>query len=183
LRQDCVCIPFRGWMGKAKYWSAIEQGSRCQAVWFVSRTATVFHAQQFPVCINNGPPPKGHPANLTQLCEALESTWPSIPLERFRHLVESMPWRIVAVLRAKGGATRYQEGVPNFWYTQCILYRTLKVSLFLGHQINVYWSRAQDTECKGYSEIFTCQLCSTVQHTKQYSQISNKKVVQKVEML
>uniref|UniRef100_A0A4W5JDV5 HDGF like 3 n=1 Tax=Hucho hucho TaxID=62062 RepID=A0A4W5JDV5_9TELE len=27
----------------------------------------VFHTQQFPVCINNGPPPKGHPANLTQL--------------------------------------------------------------------------------------------------------------------
>jgi hypothetical protein len=27
----------------------------------------VFHAQQFPVCIKNGPPPKGHPANLTQL--------------------------------------------------------------------------------------------------------------------
>jgi hypothetical protein len=34
----------------------------------------VFHAQQFPVCIKNGPPPKGHPANLIQLWEALEST-------------------------------------------------------------------------------------------------------------
>ena len=37
----------------------------------VSRTATllgVFHAQQFPVCIKNGPPPKGHPPNLTQMC-------------------------------------------------------------------------------------------------------------------
>ena len=49
-----------------------------------------FHAQQFPVCIKNGPPPKGHPANLTQLWEALESTWASIPVERFQHLVESM---------------------------------------------------------------------------------------------
>ena len=27
----------------------------------------VLHTQQFPVCIKNGPPAKGHPANLTQL--------------------------------------------------------------------------------------------------------------------
>ena len=26
-----------------------------------------FHGQQFPVCIKNGPPPKGHPANFIQL--------------------------------------------------------------------------------------------------------------------
>jgi hypothetical protein len=32
-----------------------------------------FHAQQFPSCIKNDPLPKGHPANLTQLWEALES--------------------------------------------------------------------------------------------------------------
>ena len=59
----------------------------------------VFHAQQFPVCIKNGPLPKGHPDNLTQLCAALESTWASIPVERFQHLVESIPQRIEAVLR------------------------------------------------------------------------------------
>ena len=51
--------------------------------------------------------PKGHPANLTQLWEALESTWSSIPVECFRHHVESMPSRIEATLRAKGGATQY----------------------------------------------------------------------------
>ena len=62
----------------------------------------VFHAQQFLVCIKNGPPPKGCPANLTKLWEALESTWASIPVECFRHLVESMPQRIEAVLRARG---------------------------------------------------------------------------------
>ena len=66
-----------------------------------------FHTQQFPVCIKNGPPPKGHPANLTQLWEALESTWASIPVERFRHLVESMPRQIEAVLKGKKGATQY----------------------------------------------------------------------------
>uniref|UniRef100_A0A8C7QHP5 PID domain-containing protein n=2 Tax=Oncorhynchus mykiss TaxID=8022 RepID=A0A8C7QHP5_ONCMY len=31
-------------------------------------------AQQFPVCIRNGPPPKGHPATLTHIWEALDST-------------------------------------------------------------------------------------------------------------
>jgi hypothetical protein len=50
-----------------------------------------------------------HPVNLTQVWEALESTWASIPLGRFRHLVE--PQRIEAVLRA--------EGVPNVFYSQC----------------------------------------------------------------
>ena len=49
----------------------------------------VFYTQEFPVCIKNGPPPKGHPANLTQLWEALESTWASIPVELFRHLVDA----------------------------------------------------------------------------------------------
>jgi hypothetical protein len=59
----------------------------------VLRSVTLlgFHAQQFPMCIKNGPPSKGHPANLTQLWEALESTWASIPVECFRPLVESMP--------------------------------------------------------------------------------------------
>jgi hypothetical protein len=54
----------------------------------------------FPMCIKNGPPPKGHPAHLTQLWEALESTWASIPVE---HFVQSIPRQIEAVLRAKGG--------------------------------------------------------------------------------
>ena len=61
----------------------------------VSRTATLlglllgFHAHPFIVCIKNGPPPKGHAANWKQLREALESTCTSIPVEGFRHLVES----------------------------------------------------------------------------------------------
>jgi hypothetical protein len=62
----------------------------------------VFHAQQFLVCINNGPPPKGHPANLTQLWEALETTWASILVECFQHLVQSMPRQI-----EEEGATQY----------------------------------------------------------------------------
>jgi hypothetical protein len=68
------------------------------------RRCWVFHAQQFPVCTKNGPPPEGHPANFTQLWEALESTWASIHVEHhFRHVVESIPQQIEAVLRAEGG--------------------------------------------------------------------------------
>jgi hypothetical protein len=62
----------------------------------------VFHAQPFPICIKNGPTP-----NLTQLWEALESTWASVPVEHFRHLIESIPQPIEAVLSAHGGATQY----------------------------------------------------------------------------
>jgi hypothetical protein len=53
-----------------------------------------------------------HPKDIKptwQLWEALKSTWGSIPVERFRHLVESMPQQIEDVLRA----TQYSEGVPN----------------------------------------------------------------------
>jgi hypothetical protein len=52
---------------------------------------------------------------VAQLWEALESTWASIPVELFRHHVESMPRRIVAVLRAKGGATQYECFVPSVY--------------------------------------------------------------------
>jgi hypothetical protein len=62
----------------------------------------VFHAQQFHVCIKNGPPTKGYQANLTQLWEALESTWASLPVECFRHLVESLPRRIEVRIQGKG---------------------------------------------------------------------------------
>ena len=80
----------------------------------------VFHTQQFPLFIKNGPQHKEYPANLTQLWEGLESTCASITVEHFQHLVESMPLQIKAVLRAKGGATQYLEVVPNVLYTQCI---------------------------------------------------------------
>ena len=82
-------------MGKTEYLSAFEWGvvvgprltSLCQEL----QLCWVFHAQQFPVCIKNSPPPNVYPVNLTQLWEALESTWASILVERFRHLVESTP--------------------------------------------------------------------------------------------
>ncbi len=45
--------------------------------------------------------------NLQQLRDAFISIWTKISEECFQHLVESMPWRIKAVLKAKGGPTRY----------------------------------------------------------------------------
>ncbi len=45
--------------------------------------------------------------NLQQLCDAIMSIWTKVSEECFQHLVESMPRRIKAVLKAKGGPTRY----------------------------------------------------------------------------
>ncbi len=47
------------------------------------------------------------PTNLQQLCDAIRSIWTKISEECFQHLVESMPRRIKAVLKAKGGPTRH----------------------------------------------------------------------------
>ncbi len=45
--------------------------------------------------------------NLQQMRDAVISIWIKISEERFQHLVESMPRRIKAVLKAKGDPTRY----------------------------------------------------------------------------
>ncbi len=45
--------------------------------------------------------------NLQQLCDAIMTIWNKISEECFQHLVESMPWRIKTVLKAKVGPTRY----------------------------------------------------------------------------
>ncbi len=47
------------------------------------------------------------PTNLQQLCDAFMSIWTKISEEYFQHLVESIPRRIKAVLKAKGDPTRY----------------------------------------------------------------------------
>ena len=122
---ECVCVPFRAWMGKTKDLSAFERGMVVGARrtgWKVCQEllrCCVFHAQQFPECIKNGPPPKGHPANLTQLLQALESTWVNIPVERFQHLVESMSPYNLGCSEGKGGCNSILESVPNVLYSQC----------------------------------------------------------------
>ncbi len=47
------------------------------------------------------------PTNLQQLRDDIMSIWTKISEECFKHLVEFMPQRIKAVLKAKGGPTRY----------------------------------------------------------------------------
>ncbi len=59
------------------------------------------------------------PTNLQQLCDAFMSIWTKISEEFFQHLVESMPRRIKAVLKAKG-PTRYSQGVPNKVASECM---------------------------------------------------------------
>ncbi len=60
------------------------------------------------------------PTNLQQLREAIMWIWTKISEECFQHLVESMPRRIKAVLKSKGGPTRYKQGVPNKVAGKCI---------------------------------------------------------------
>ncbi|GFW22168.1 transposable element Tcb2 transposase [Trichonephila clavipes] len=53
---------------------------------------------------------KGHrtaPTNLTELWTALANIWQVIPMERFQKLVESIPRRVAAIIKARGGPTRY----------------------------------------------------------------------------
>ncbi len=45
--------------------------------------------------------------NLQQLRDTIMAIWTKISEECFQHLVESMPQRMKAVLKAKGGPTRY----------------------------------------------------------------------------
>ena len=48
-----------------------------------------------------------HSKNLKDLERALFQTWDAIPMERCQTLVKSMPARIQAVIRARGGYTKY----------------------------------------------------------------------------
>ncbi|GFV36001.1 transposable element Tcb2 transposase [Trichonephila clavipes] len=53
---------------------------------------------------------KGHhtaPTNLTELWTILANIWQVIPMERLRKLVQFMPRRMAAVIKARGGPTHY----------------------------------------------------------------------------
>ncbi|GFY02734.1 transposable element Tcb2 transposase [Trichonephila clavipes] len=47
------------------------------------------------------------PMNLTELRTALANIWQVIPVERFQKLVESVPLRVAAVIKVRGGLIRY----------------------------------------------------------------------------
>ena len=48
-------------------------------------------------------PPRG----INELWERIQVVWDGIPAEECQKLIESMPRKIEAVLRAKGGYTKY----------------------------------------------------------------------------
>jgi transposase len=45
------------------------------------------------------------PTSLTAMAKTLQEEWAAIPQETFRHLLESLPGRVRAVTKAKGGPT------------------------------------------------------------------------------
>jgi hypothetical protein len=47
------------------------------------------------------------PQGVTELWEGVQTEWDKIPAEVCKNLIESMPRRIEAVLKAKGGNTKY----------------------------------------------------------------------------
>ena len=50
---------------------------------------------------------KSEPKGILELWERVEAEWDRIPVEICVNLIESMPRRIAAVLKAKGGYTKY----------------------------------------------------------------------------
>ncbi len=60
------------------------------------------------------------PTNLQQLRDTIMSIWTKISEECFQNLVESMPQRIKAVLKAKRSPTQYLQSVPYKVASECI---------------------------------------------------------------
>ncbi len=54
-----------------------------------------------------------------QLRDGIMSIWTKITEECSQPLVESLPQRIKAVLKAKGHPTQYLQGVPNEVASEC----------------------------------------------------------------
>jgi hypothetical protein len=62
----CVCAIQRvNGQDKSAFERGMVVGARRTGLYQELQCCWVFHAQQFPVCLNDGPLPKGHPANLT----------------------------------------------------------------------------------------------------------------------
>ena len=50
---------------------------------------------------------ESEPAGLDELWVRLQKEWDEIPVEVVRNLIESMPRRVAAIIKAKGGYTKY----------------------------------------------------------------------------
>ncbi len=74
----------------------------------------------------------------TNLQQQQLSIWTKISEECFQHLVESMPWRIKALLKAKGGPTRHWQGVPNKVASECMCVYIYIQYIYIYININIY---------------------------------------------
>ncbi|GFV00191.1 transposable element Tcb2 transposase [Trichonephila clavipes] len=90
----------------------------CTRTWWLNHGLGCFFVPLlgiFSVCtnlpqLNSEQGMKGHytaPMNLTEYWTALANIWQVIPVERFQKLVKSMSRRVTAVIKARGGPTRY----------------------------------------------------------------------------
>ena len=68
-----MCHSEGQWANLSAFELGMVVGARRTGLCQEQQRCWVFHAQQFHLCIKNDPLPKGHPANLTQLWETLES--------------------------------------------------------------------------------------------------------------
>jgi hypothetical protein len=129
----CASVPFRGWMGKTKDWSAFERGmvvgsgapvcvKNCNAAGFFT-----FNSFQ---CVSRM---VHHPKDIQttwQLCEATDSTWASIAMECFGHLTSPCPDEIRLYWEQRGGCntilgrcsvysvyTVHSESIQTPWLT------------------------------------------------------------------
>ena len=104
--ETCMCALQRvnGKDKRLKYlWTGY--GSRYQSHWFVSRTATLLGFSRSTVSPVNQEWSTTQRASsqLDTTVGSIKINKTSIHVENFGHLVESMPWRVETVLRAKGG--------------------------------------------------------------------------------
>ena len=110
---DCVCVPFRGWMGKTKD-PLIGYGSRCQVHRFVSRTAMLlgFSHSTFSCLYQEW-------STTQSKSRQLDTTVGSIGVNMGQHPcgMPSTPCRV----HAPGVQLNITKGVPNVWYTSYML--------------------------------------------------------------
>ena len=87
-------------------------------------------------------PPKG----LFELWERVAAEWKKITKEECQKLIESMPRRIAAVIKAKGGHTKYQI------YRDYINQTESQKSVSMSHQIKMTISLLDDISVPHYRE-------------------------------
>ena len=136
-------------------WLWTGHGSRCQVHRFVSRTITLLG---FSCSTDSRVYQEWCTAqrtiSLKQLWKALASTWASIPVERFGHLVDSMPQRIEAVLRSIG---RVQLKIRVVFLMFCTLSVYYVIKLYGTRSRVMSWTQSE-INAVVWSDAIACAL-------------------------